>query len=156
MNRAITAIAAAALLVQTLAVCAQEKSLTFKNRSMGEIDDTQATKAGFRSPAFGYAHFGFTNFKASNGEALMMLYGEFRNPEEAKHYFDWKVGRASKVLSQAMKTNHKDMTSEYRAELVPESDHSGVEVMWVVGVAVHVIRARKLADALELESQYGH
>jgi len=156
MNRAITAIASAVLLVQTLAVRAEERSLTFKNGSMGEIDDAQATKAGFRSPVFDYAHFGFTNFKASNGETLMMLYGDFRSPEEAKHYFDWKVGRASKVLSQAMKTNQKDMRTEYRAELVPESDHSGIEVMWVVGATVHVIRARKLADALELEREYGH
>jgi hypothetical protein len=74
VNRAITAIAAAALLAQTPAVRAEDKSLTFKARSMGEIDDTQATKAGFRSPVFGYAHFGFTNFKASNGEPLMVLY----------------------------------------------------------------------------------
>ena len=156
MNRVITAIAAAALLVQAPAVCAEDKSLIFKDGSMGEIDDTQATKAGFRSPVFGYAHFGFTNFKTANGEPLMMLYGDFRNPEEAKHYFDWKVGRASKVFSQATKTNQKDMTTEYRAEFVPESGHRGVEVMWVAGVTVHAIRAQKLTDALELESQYGH
>ena len=155
MNRIIRAIAAAALLVQTLAVRAEDKSLIFKSGSMGEINDTQATKAGFHSPVFSYAHFGFTNFKASNGESLMVLYGDFRNPEEANRFLDWTVGRAFKVLSPVTTTHAKD-TTEYRAEIVPESNHSGVEVIWVIGVAVHRIRARKLADALELESQYRH
>ena len=156
MNRIIAAIAAASLLLQTLAVRAEDKSVVFKSSgSMGEINDTQATKAGFRSPVFSYAHFGFTNFKASNGESLMVLYGDFRDPEEARRYLDWRVGRASKVLSPVMTTHVKDAT-EYRAEIVPESNHSAVDVIWVVGVTVHVIRAKNLASALELERQYGH
>lgn len=113
MNRALGAIAVATLLLQVLVVRAEEKSLTFERRSMGEIDDTQATKAGFRSPVFGYAHFGFTNFKASNGDGLMALYGEFRNAEEARRDLDWKVGRASKILSRSAKTR----TTETRVEL---------------------------------------
>jgi hypothetical protein len=48
------------------------------------------------------------------------------------------------------------MTNECRAEFVPESDHPGVEVIWVAGVTVRAIRAQKLEDALELESLYGH
>ena len=152
MNRALSAIAVATLLLQILAVRAEEKPLTFESGSMGEIDDTQATKAGFRSPVFGYAHFGFTNFKASNGDGLMVLYGDFRNPEEARRYLDWKVGRSAKILSKAAKTG----TTETRVEIVPDSDHSEVDVVWVVGPVVHVICAHELSDALELEKQYGH
>ena len=77
----------------------------------------------------------------------MVLYDDFTTAEEAKRFFEWKSGRAFKVLKKTTKTDAKGKTIEYHAELVPEDDHSEVEVMWVVGVSVHMVRARSLEDA---------
>jgi hypothetical protein len=43
---------------------------------------------------------------------------------------------------------------EYRAELIPEWDHSSIEVMWVVERTTRWIHARYRDDALELEKYY--
>jgi hypothetical protein len=150
------AMVAALLLFWIPAECADKKPVVFRVVSMGEIEDTEATKAGFHTRWWPDAHFGFTSFRASNGKGLLVIYDDFQKPDEAKRFFDWKVGRSFKVLSQTTKADPKGNTVEYRAESVPASDHSSIEVMWVVGVSVHVISAQNLADALELERQYGH
>jgi hypothetical protein len=157
MKRAMLAVAAASLILRLTAVLAEDKPLTFKSvPMMGGINYTQATEAGFRTQGWSYAHFTSTSFKASDGEDLAVLYADFKNAKEAKRFLDWKVERAFKVLSAATNTYPNETTTEYRAEVVPESDHSGVEVMWVVGVTIHMIRAQKLADALELEKSHFH
>ena len=121
---------------------------------MGEIEDTNATKAGFHTRWWSNAHFGFTAFKASNGNSLTVFYDDFTTPEEAKRFLDWKVENSAKVLSRSTKTDADGKPIEFRAELLPESGPAYVEVIWVVGVAVHWIRASSIDDALELEKQY--
>jgi len=85
---------------------------------------------------------------------LIIFYDDFTTAEEAKRFFEWKSGRAFKVLTKTSKRDAKGKTTEYHAELVPEDDHSDVEVIWVVGVSVHIVRDRNLADARIFEKQY--
>jgi hypothetical protein len=63
-------------------------------------------------------------------------------------------GKAFKVLSQSTKRDTDGKPIKYRVELIPASDRADVEVMWVVGGAVHWISARTLDDALALEKLY--
>jgi hypothetical protein len=154
MHRTIAATTVALLLSGVPAECAHKKALTFQSGSMGEIEDKPATDAGFHTRWWSVAHFGFTVLKASNGSTLTVYYDDFTKPEEAKRFLDWNADKSFKVLSRSTKTHADSKQIEYRAELVPEWDHSDVEVMWVVGVAVHWIDAPTLEDALELERQY--
>jgi len=50
---------------------------------MAEIVDASAQKAGF--PTF---HVGSTAFKASNGTALTLMYGDFKNTDEARRFLE--------------------------------------------------------------------
>jgi hypothetical protein len=148
------AIAVVLLLSGVSAKCTDKEPLTFQNAAMGEIEDKAATNAGFRTRSWSGAHFGFTTYKASNGSALAVYYDDFNKPEEAKRFLDWKAAKAFKVLSQSTKKDTDGKPIKYRVELVPASDRSDVEVMWVVGVAVHWISARTLDDALAFEKLY--
>jgi hypothetical protein len=123
---------------------------------MGEIEDKDATKAGFRTKGWTEAHFGFTSFKTSNGRGVLVIYDDFQSREEATRFFEWKVGRAFRVLSKTVKTDSTGNAVEYRAELSPAASDQDKEVMWVVGLSMHVISATNLDDALELERWYRH
>ena len=144
----------AAVLAHVPAHCTDKRPVTFERVSMGEIDETAATKAGFHTQGWSYAHFGFTSFKASNGKGLVMMYDDFQNTEDARRFLDWKVGRSFKVISQSTKTSPNSKAIEYHAELVPGADNADVDVIWIVGAAVHWIHARALEDALDFEKQY--
>lgn len=134
----------------------QVNPLTFQNVAMGEIQDKLATEAGFRTRGWPYAHFGFTVFKAPNGNALTVYYDDFAKPAEAKRFFDWKAHRASQVLWRDTPTDAdgKPIGYRYRAEFVAQRKRRYVEVMWVVGVTVHWIDSADLREAVELEGQY--
>jgi hypothetical protein len=156
MSRAMAAIAGVLLLSSLLANGADKKVLTYKIVVMGEIEDKAATKAGFHTKWWPDAHFGFTTYKASDGSALAVYYDDFDRPEDGKRFLDWKAANAFKVLSQSTKRNARGKPVKYRVELIPESDRSNVEVMWVVGAAVHWISARTLDGALAFEKLYGN
>jgi hypothetical protein len=148
------AIAVVLLLSSRSAKCADKKPLTYQRVAMGEIEDKAATSAGFHTRRWPEAHFGFTTYKASNGNALMVFYDDLDTPEDAKRFLDWKSGKAFKVLAINENRDADGKPIKYRVELVPESDRSNVEVMWVVGVTVHWINARTLDDALAFEKLY--
>lgn len=156
MRRAIATISIPFLLSPVPANGQGKKPLTFEVLSMGEIKDKAATDAGFKTKLWSYAHFGFTEFRASNGSGAMVYYDDFSTPEEAKKFLDWSTARAFKVLSQSTKTDAHGKPMEYRAAFIPDYNHSLVERMWVVGTDVHWIRASTLQDALKLEKWYRH
>jgi hypothetical protein len=130
--------------------------LTFQNVAMGEIEDKRATEAGFRTHGWPQAHFGFTVFKEPDGTALTVYYDDFASPDEAKQFFNWKAHEASQVLWRDTQTDAdgKPIAYRYRAEFSPHRRRHYVEVMWVVGAAVHWIESADVKDALELEGQY--
>jgi hypothetical protein len=154
MPRAMAAIALVLVLSSRWVMCADKKPLTYQRVAAGEIEDKAATNAGFHTTHWSEAHFGFTTYKASTGDALMVFYDDFDKPEDARRFLDWNAGKAFKVLSQLTKKDADGKPVKYRVELVPESDRSDVEVMWVVGVTVHWIKARTLDDALAFEKLY--
>jgi len=130
--------------------------LTFQNGAMDEIGYKPATEAGFQTRGRHDAHFGFTVFKLPNGNALTVYYDDFATPDEAKRFFDWKAQRASQVLWRDTKTDAdgKPVGYRYRAESAPHGKRRDMEVMWVLGAAVHWIDAADLREAIELEGQY--
>ena len=132
----------------------KENSIRVDFVSVGQINDTQATDAGFHTRGSSVAHFSFDSYRAANGDLLTVLYHDFDTPEEARRFFEWKVGRAFKVLAQEDKTDAASESTLYRAEFVPERDHSQVELMWVGGGSVHIVRARNLEYARGLEKLY--
>jgi hypothetical protein len=134
----------------------QVNPLTFQKVAMGEIEDKRATEAGFRTHGWPQAHFGFTVFKEPDGTALTVYYDDFATPDEAKRFFDWKADNASQVLWRSTQTGvgGKPIEYRYRAEFSPHRKRRYVEVMWVVGAAVHWIESANLEDAVELEGQY--
>jgi hypothetical protein len=144
----------ALVIVSTLTLLASargsdKKPLTFQVTLMAELVDTNAQKAGFHT-----SHFGSTVFKASNGAALTLMYGDFKNTDEARRFLEWNAQKCFKVLSQETRKDGKGSAIEYRAEIIPEWDHSSIEVMWVVGGRARWILAKNRPDALELESYY--
>src|SRR5437867_3390247 len=88
--------------------------LTFQNVREGEIEYKAATEAGFRTRRGADAHFGFTVFKAHNGNALTVYHGDFANPDEAKRFFDWKAHKASQVLWRDTQTDGSGKLIGYR------------------------------------------
>jgi hypothetical protein len=149
MKTVTAVISATALLIGIPATCSDNKPLTFQITLMAEIEDTNVAKAGFHTH-----HFGSTVFKGSNGASLSLMYGDFKDADEARRFLEWNAQKAFKVLSQETKTDGSGKPIEYRAELIPEWDHSSIEVMWAVGGTARWILTRHRDDALELEKYY--
>jgi len=131
------------------------KRLAFRVTTMGEMIDRDGTQAGFHTAGSSDAHLGFTNFDASDGVKLIAMDGRFRSPEEAKRYLDWRVARASKILTEGTKTDSKGKPVGYRAVLLLAPDHIESAVIWTSGPVFHQIIAKSLPDAVELERRYG-
>ena len=136
-----------ALILLTFAKGNDKKPLTFQITLIAEIVDTGAQKAGFHT-----YHFGSTAFKASNDAALTLMYGDFKNTDEARRFLEWNAQKCFKVLSQETGKDAGGNAIEYPAELIPEWDHRSIEVMWVVGSMARWILAKNRPDALELEN----
>lgn len=132
------------------------KRLEFQVLAMGEIVDSEGTKAGFRTVPFSKAHFGFTGFKASDGAKLTAMDGQFRSPEEAKRYFEWIVSRCPKILKRGVKTDSKGKIVGYRAEVLLGVDQKQWAVIRTNGAMFFQIVSDSLADALEFERQKGN
>ncbi len=98
MSHTMTAIAVVLLLSGVSAKCTDKKPLTFQKVAMGEIEDKAATNAGFQTRWWSGAHFGFTGYKASNGNALAIYYDDFDKPEEAKRFLIGKQLKLSKCF----------------------------------------------------------
>jgi hypothetical protein len=73
------------------------KETTFESVMMGEMRDENGV------------HLGFTNFKASDGIVLTVLYTSLGSPENALSYFEKKVAKAEKVIERKNKLSQKEM-----------------------------------------------
>jgi hypothetical protein len=119
------------------------------------MTDTEGTKAGFHTALFSETRFGFTAFEASDGEKLTAMDGQFRSPEEATRYFEWRVARCLKVLKRGVRTDSKGKLVGYRAEVLLAPDQKQSAVIWTDGGTYFEIFSSSLADALELEKRRG-
>ena len=121
-----------------------------------EVEDRDATQAGFSTRSFSNAHFYVDWEPLREGEWWKLTFADFGTPEEAKRFLDWKVARSAKILKQETETNPKGNTVSYRAEVevVDEKNQPTIELMWVIRGHFRVISVRSLNDARDLEKRY--
>jgi hypothetical protein len=132
------------------------RRLTFKNVSMGEGIDNEATAAGFESlEGGGSVKLALTAFKASDGEGLTVEHGIFRSPDEASRYFHWMIEKpATDILNQASKLDKNGRVIGERAEVVVKLPRASSAIMWTNNQHFFVILSPSLSDAVELEKRY--
>lgn len=121
-----------------------ETKIEFTEGNMGEIE----TADGIR--------LGFTNFKASDGVSVRILYWDFDDQLGVKKAFEKELARASKVLERGEKVDGAGKVVGERAQvLLQTTDHLSVfGIVWTDGVKFHEIRSASLRDALGLEKVY--
>ena len=142
------------LLLTSLAIGDEKQPLTFHPTIMGEMEDSAATKAGFRTSYFRSTHLGFHKYDASDGEQAEIHNGDFVNADEARRYFDWNLeNRTAQVLRQGDKPGPDGKTVGRRAEFLAKSETKEKiwGVMWTNGDQFHLITAPTLECARALE-----
>jgi hypothetical protein len=131
------------------------KRLKFSLILVGDWVDEEATNAGFRTAGLPNTHLGCAEYEASDGKEVFTYGGEFRSPEEAKRYLEWKVARSSKILAHGIKKDSKGKSVGERAEVLLSPDQEDSAVMWTDGAKFREIISKSLADAVELEKRHG-
>jgi hypothetical protein len=134
---------------------AASKCDKFRPTIAGEIDDGDATKAGFHTVSSSRTHLGFTGYEGC-GQTMTVQYGEFSSSQEAKRFFDWKVSKALKVFTQGTKADSDGKQIGYRAEVMVGPKQDALALMWTHGAMFRVIYSRSLTSARTLERQYGN
>jgi hypothetical protein len=121
------------------------RSIKFEQGNMGEIDTADGI------------HLGFTNFKASDGVNLRVLYWDFGDENHAAEALEKQIARADKVVERTPKRNSDGKVVGERVQVVlPPVNHREPlsAVFWTDGVSYHEIRSLSLKDILELERVY--
>ena len=156
MKRAIVIVAAAIQLFAISVRAEENKTPTFTVTVMGEMEDKAATKTGFRTYLFDYAHLAFTNLDSSNGEKVTVYHAQFRRASEAERYFDWILKKdAAQIIRQEGKTDLEGKVVGRKAEFLLKSDGNVKEweIMWTDNVHFILISAPTVECAEELERQ---
>jgi hypothetical protein len=100
---------------------------------------------------------GFTNFKASDGVNLRVLYWDFDNEGHAAQALEKQITRAAKIIKREPKRDSIGKVVGERALVVlPQVNHHEAlsAVFWTDGVSYYEIRSLSLKDILELERVY--
>ncbi len=120
------------------------KKLEFDATSMGEMRDKDGV------------HLGFTNFKASDGSSLTVLYEGFGSPARAKDYIEKQLVDAVKVIERKDELNTAGKVVGERAEILFSLDpHKAIPaVLWTDGELFHEIYSSSRESILELEKVY--
>ena len=129
------------------------KHMEFRLVAVGDYMDEDATEAGFRTVGMNDTHLGSAKYTSSNGDTVFTYGCEFRSPEEAKRYLEWKVARSSKTVMQGVKTDATGKTVGYRVVVLLAPDQKQSAVIWTYGPLFREIIASSLADAEEFEKQ---
>jgi hypothetical protein len=100
---------------------------------------------------------GFTDFKASDGVGLNLLYLEQDDQARATEAFNQELDRAVKVIERGEKKDANGRIVGERAEILahsvkPNPPHHAV--IWTSGPTFHKISSSSIQDALELERIY--
>jgi len=120
------------------------KKITFENTSMGEMQDEDGV------------HLGFTNLKASDGNALRVLYEDFGSPASAQAFLEKQIAKAVKEVERKKKLNRAGTVVGERAEILLRlsSEKTVPAVLWTDGVKFHEIYSSSRGCVLELERVY--
>lgn len=98
---------------------------------------------------------GFTDYEASDGIGLRILYYDFDDEHQAAEMLESEIGRAIKVLKRGPKKNAEGHIVGERAELLLAKPAEGqTAVLWTDGRKFHEIQSKSLPDILELEKIY--
>jgi hypothetical protein len=110
---------------------------------MGELDDDGV-------------HLGFTNFDASDGSGLRLLYEDFDSPASAQAFFEKQLAKAEKIVERKKKLNAAGGVVGERAEILMRRppEKSLPAVLWTNGVAFREIYSTSRHSLLELEKVY--
>jgi hypothetical protein len=117
---------------------------TFENIGMGEMEDENGV------------HLGFTDFKASDGIGLIVLYESFGSPERALNYFEKQLAKAAKVIERKNKLSPERKIIGERAEILLRLNPQKAipAVLWTDGEKFHEIYSSSLKEILQLEKVY--
>jgi hypothetical protein len=120
------------------------KKTVFKNTMMGEMLDEDGV------------HLGFTNFTASDGNTLTVLYENFGSPAIAQAFLEKQIAKAVKVIERKKKLNPAGTVVGERAEILLKLsvEKPIPAVLWTDGVKFHEIYSSSRDSVLELERVY--
>jgi hypothetical protein len=120
------------------------KKIVFKNTMMGEMRDEDGV------------HLGFTNFTASDGNKLTVLYEDFGSPVTAQAFLEKQIGKAVKVIERKKKLNPAGTVVGERAEILLKvsAERAIPAVLWTDGIKFHEIYSSSRDNVLELERVY--
>ena len=121
------------------------RNVEFKRGDSGEI----VTKDGVR--------LGFTDFKASDGAVLRVLYWDFENQTDATEVLDKEVAQATKIIERAAKRDRagKLVGERVEVEFPSTKPHEILHgILWTDGPKFHEIQSIALSDLRELEKVY--
>jgi hypothetical protein len=118
--------------------------INFENTLMGEMLDEDGVRLGF------------TNFKASDGNAVIVLYQDFGSPATAQAFLEKQLAKAAKVIDRKNKLSPDGAVVGERAEILLRlsPERSIPAVLWTDGVKFHEIYSTSRDSALELELVY--
>jgi hypothetical protein len=120
-------------------------SIKFEQGNMGEIGTADGIDLGF------------TNFKASDGVDLRVLYWDFDDEMHAAQALEKQIVRAAKIIKREPKRDSIGKVVGQRMLVVlPQVNHHEAlsAVFWTDGVSYHEIRSVSRKDILELERVY--
>jgi hypothetical protein len=120
------------------------KKVTFESTSKGQMED----EAG--------VHLGFTNFTASDGNTLSVLYKDFGSSANAQAFWEKQLAKAVRVIERKKKLDPTGTVVGERAEILLRlSPQRAIPaVLWTDGVKFHEIYSSSRDNILELEKVY--
>jgi hypothetical protein len=100
---------------------------------------------------------GFTNFSASDGVELQVLYKDFDDALKATEVFDKQISRSIKIVERGKRLDQAGKVIGERAQVILPSrgPHQKLSaVLWTDGPKFHQIQSNSLPEILELEKVY--
>jgi len=100
---------------------------------------------------------GFTNFSASDGVELRVLYEDFHGALKATEVFDKQISRSIKLVERRKRLDEAGNIIGERAQVILPSSgpHQTLSaVLWTDGPKFHQIESTSLPEILELERVY--
>jgi hypothetical protein len=118
--------------------------IVFEKTVMGELRDEDGV------------HLGFTNFTASDGNTLAVLYEDFGSPATAEAFLEKQMAKAAKVIDRQNKLSPDGTVVGERAEILLRLslEKTVPAVLWTDGVKFHEIYSTSRDCVLELERVY--
>jgi hypothetical protein len=133
----------------------QAKSIESRGKEKKKIKFTRGISGELLTE--GGEILGFTNFTASGGVELKVLYWDFDDSPHATDVFEKQVARAIKIVERGKKLDQAGKVVGERAQVtfLSKEPHESISaVLWTDGPKFHQIQSSSLPEILELERVY--